>query len=729
MVAGFLWAGGVFFYAYIDYRLEKDEYAAKIEEWKLWLHNSGHRAAPPSIIILDRNGETIGEYLPERGSRIPIARCRAEMPWLKRAAVSGEDRYFYDHGGVSWKGVMRAVVNNVLSLSAREGGGSITQQVARNLFTDRSFSLNRKLLETFLAYDLEAALDKDEILCLYLNRIYMGEGRIGAEEASWFYFNKPPFQLSAAESAMIVGLFPSPARYSPLNNLKASLFKQRAVLQAMVRDGHLKEEQIDAEIARFKKQYRVEEDDPGLVGAYGASRDFRINRAPSANEAVREFLFENLPEELIRKGGLRVTTTIDLRQQAVALEAARARVDEVRKKTAKLAAKHDAGENLERGVNSVIISMTVPEGEIRALVGGTQVTEGGSQIHRIYNMRRQPGSAIKGYLYALALEERIYDPYDEVVDEKINIRGYSPRNWYREYRGKMPLRRAVAWSVNTVAVKTLDEMGVDYFRNQLARTLDLSLHDADERFEAGLSLALGTGNLTPLELARLYALILNKGSTVRPYLIKRIEDKDGTPLWEEPGNPSSTRIISEKAAAGTMWLLEGVVDSSEDGTAGWIGRLRKKNASYMPYDVAGKSGTAQTPDEVRAKYRQMPGVRDSWFAGLIPGEVTVAWIGHDRGVPVDANAGLLWADYVSKAHQKVDGHFPDIKDYYGEPDTVIEEAPVIDPPRENPNEDGNGEPDTDSTENPGTGENGQNTLPASPGDFTDVPPKPTTPEN
>ncbi len=662
----FLWPAGIFLYSYIDYRIDKSSYAEKIEEWKEWLHNRGSRAAPPSIIIVDRHGKTMGEYLPERGSHIPFARCTAEMEWLKRAAVSAEDRYFYEHGGVSWKGVLRAVVNNVRSLSAREGGGSITQQVARNLFTDRSFTLRRKLLETFLAYDLEAAFSKDEILCLYLNRIYMGEGRVGAEEASWFYFNKPPFRLSAAEAAMIVGLFPSPARYSPLNNLKASLFKQRAVLQAMVRDGAMKEEQVEAEISRFKKQYRIQDDDPGLVGAYGASRDFRINRAPSANAAVREFLFENLPEELIRKGGLRVTTTIDLEQQAIALETARSRIDAIRKKTAELAAKHGAGENLERGINSVIISVTVPDGQIRALVGGTRVTEGGSQIHRIYTMLRQPGSAIKGFLYALALEERIYSPYDEVVDEKINIRGYSPRNWYREYRGKMPLRRAVAWSVNTVAVKTLDRMGVDYFRNQLARTLDLSVYEAQKRFEAGLSLALGTGELTPLELARLYAVILNGGETVRPYLVLKVEDKDGTPLWEDPGYTSSTRIISAGAAAGTLWLLQGVVDSAEDGTAGWIGRLRQKDPSYMPYDVAGKSGTTQTPTVARRRYRGMPGVRDSWFAGLIPGEVTVTWIGHDRGVPVVANAGMLWADYISRAHQHVDGEFPDVEEYYGE---------------------------------------------------------------
>lgn len=708
-VAMGIWLAGVLVYTWGGYRLNRDATDAKILEWKHWLVNQGELAAPPAVLIYDRNGELIGEFLPERGSRISLHSCQAEMVWLKRAAVSGEDRFFYEHGGISWRGVFRAMLHNVLALAPREGGGSITQQVARNLFTDRSYSLKRKFLETFLAKDLEASLTKDEILCLYLNRIYMGEGRLGAEEASWFYFNKAPQYLTAGEAAMIVGLFPSPARYSPLNNLAMSLQKQRLVLEALVRDGHLKPADVDREIKRFQAAYQMKgAEDPGLVGAYGASRDFRVNRAPSANEAVREFLYENLPEEMIRAGGLRVHTTINLSQQTIALASARSRVAEVRQKTAAIAAKYGAGQNLDRGVNTVVLTIGVPDGEIRAMVGGTQVTEGGSPIQRIFAMRRQPGSAIKGFLYALALEEGIYTPYDRVKDEAINIGGYSPRNWYRSYKGEMPLRRAVALSVNTVAVKTINKMGVDYFRNQMARALELSLFETRERFEGNLSLGLGTGELTPAELARLYAIILNRGETVRPVLVRRIDDREGSVVWEEPTERSSVRILSEKAAAGALWLLEGVVDAEEDGTAGWIGRLRKKDPSYMPFDVAGKSGTTQSPPEALKRYHQMPGIRDSWFVGLIPGELTVVWLGHDRGAPFEGNAGVLWADYVSKSHAAIDGKFPDVRDYYGTPEGGLESFQNLPPEKPDKTEGGQSGPDRN-------------------GDFLNVPPAPEQP--
>ena len=707
-----------FIFSYISYRINKPETDQKIQEWKNWLAGTGQQLAPPSILIYDRENRLMGEYLPERGSRISNKHCTADMKWLKLAAVSGEDQDFYHHGGVSWKGVFRAIIVNVVSLSAKQGGGSITQQVARNLFTDRSFTLRRKLLETFLAYDLESNLSKDEILCLYLNRIYMGEGRVGAEEASWFYYNKPPFHLTPAEAAMIVGIFPSPARYSPRSNLRLALLKQKHVLNTLVRDEYLKPEQVEKEINQFKKRYQIEDDNAGLIGLYGASRDFRMNQAPSANEAVREFLFDNLPEELIRKGGLSVYTTIDLRQQLIAIESARNQTESVRTKTLEVAKKFHVDDNIEQGIHSVIASITVPDGEIRALVGANRVTEGGSQISRIFSMKRQPGSAIKGYLYALSLDERIYSPYDTVIDEPVDIQGYKPRNWYRSYRGEIPLRSAVAWSVNTVAVKTLDKMGVEYFRNQLARSLALSISEADDRFDGNLSLALGTGNVSPIELAKLYAIILNHGRTIEPHIVNYVEDKDGLRLWQYAGPSSTSRIISQKAAVGTLWLLEGVVDSDEDGTAGWIGRLRKKNSSYMPYNVAGKSGTTQTPDIAKKKYNQMTGVRDSWFVGLVPGEVSVTWIGHDRGAPITGNAGVLWADYISKAHTQIKESFPDVVDYYGE------EPEATDIENQNRDESTNNHPTIDQNE--------QIDISNDRSDFIDVaPPQPThnEPEN
>ena len=297
------------------YLADRDEIVAELDQYKDWLQGRGKCEKIPPIQFYAQNGAHIGEYLPHRDSRMTMNTC-GKLEWLKRAAVSAEDREFYEHGGVSIRGVLRAVVNNVTSFSLREGGGSITQQLGRNLFTDRARSFTRKLYETFVAFLIEEKFSKDEILCLYLNKIYMGKGRIGAEEAAWYYFKKPPQNLSAAEAAMIVGLFPSPVNYSPQNNIRLSLKKQRLVMLTLQRDGYLTEKEKNIEQQRFLKRYAVTDGpdgDAGKIGQYGASRDFRKNLAPTANDYIKESLYEKIPEAQIEAGGLRVYTTIDLK--------------------------------------------------------------------------------------------------------------------------------------------------------------------------------------------------------------------------------------------------------------------------------------------------------------------------------------------------------------------------------------------------------------------------------
>lgn len=662
----------------VDFLGDRDGLVRALEREKQWLQGIGQEKPRPPILILSRDGEVMGEFVPVRGSRISLNSCKTDMGWLKKAVVSAEDREFYDHSGISLRGIARAMINNVLAFSVREGGGSITQQLARNLFTDHSPTLYRKIYETFAAFQIESMLNKEEILCLYLNRIYMGEGRVGAEEASWFYFRKPPQKLDAAEAAMIVGLFPSPVRYSPLNNIELSVKKQNLVLDAMEEQEVITAEERKKTMDAFQRRYQVslteKDPHPGLIGAYGASRDFRRNDAPAANEAAKSFLYETVPEEIIRQGGLKIYTTIDLKKQRAALYAVRKTVDGLRETVAANAQKAGLSPGLARNLNGVTISMAVPSGEITAMVGGFAVSEGWNQTSRIYKMQRQPGSALKGFLYAVAMDREILKPDSKVLDRRLNFDGYSPGNWYGHYKGEMPLRRAVALSVNTVAVSTLHELGVDYFRDRLTQALEMSYHEASERFQGGLSLALGTGELTPMELLRLYGMILNEGNLIRPRLITRIEDAQGTVQWEAPVGQQAVSVLSPESAAAAIWLMEAVVDEVEDGTAGWIGKRRQRDEKFLPFPIAGKSGTVQTPAAIKRKYPGMPGSRDAWFVGLVPGEVTVVWVGHDNGVPFpgggSSTAGAIWADFAGASFRGLRGNFPEVPD-------VEEEEPVV----------------------------------------------------
>jgi membrane peptidoglycan carboxypeptidase len=261
-------------------------------------------------------------------------------------------------------------------------------------------------------------------------------------------------------------------------------------------------------------------------------------------------------------------------------------------------------------------------------------------------MLRQPGSSIKGFLYALALDEEILTEDSSVIDEPISVGGYKPNNWYHGYRGEVTLKKAVALSINTIAVKTLQNIGPDKFKNKMSKAADISFG----RFDANLSLALGSGELTPMELARLYGILLNSGNKVYPRLIEKIISPDGAVLYEFPIKKSDEKIISSKAAKDTIQLLKAVIED-EEGTASWIGK-RKENLN-INFPVAAKTGTVQTDKSVMEKFSGMKGVHDVWFVALVPGEVDVVWLGHDRGAPFEGSgtgtAGGVWMYYAEQA--------------------------------------------------------------------------------
>lgn len=654
---------------FINYLMDRGDIIAQLHEQKEWIYGRGISPKKPMIKIYDRNRQLIGEYLPERGSHITMQQCKSPgMKWLRQTAVSSEDRYFYDHGGVSYKGIVRAMYNNIKSFGLREGGGTITQQLARNLYTNRERSLYRKLYETFTAYLIEDRLNKEEILCLYLNKIYMGEGRIGAEEASWFYFKKPPWRLDAAEAAMIVGLFPSPVYYNPLNNIKRSLRKQDLTLQTLVRDEQLTDREKRFVLQRFLKRYDASsngEGDAGIIGAYGASRDFRFNAAPTANAYVKSYLYKNLPEEQVRAGGLKVFTTIDKGRQRAALLSVRATINSLRSKMKSKSPRVDQRKltRMARRLNGVLISMDASSGDIMALVGGYQISDG-NMYQRPFHMRRQPGSALKGFLYAVAMDEGQLEVNSIVEDKRFCQGKYCPRNYNGKYLGEIPLRKALAISSNSVAVRTLNDLGARVFRRRMLGAIS---SDDTDRFPANLTLALGSGELTPIEMAQIYAMLSNGGRAVQPRLVISITDSEGETIVPESEEVmGGDEILDQDACQNAIKLMTYVFDPAEGGTAKSIGKRRAANKKYLPFDIAGKTGTVQVVKQIRKKF---PGVygsqKDAWFVGLVPGEATIVWFGHDEGAPIGGGgvtAALAWAAYAQAALPgRIKGKFAEIE--------------------------------------------------------------------
>ena len=651
---------------YVRYWSDHRDLLQAIAEYKRSLYTHRSKTPQNTVKIYDRYERLVGEYSTNKTRRLSLNQCR-RLEWLKKATVSSEDQDFFEHSGISYTGVIRSILHNIASLSFQQGGGSITQQLARNLFTSRDeFRLTRKIYETYAAFLLERTLSKDEILCLYLGHIYMGEGRMGAYEAAHFYFQKGPDELDAAESAMLVGLFPAPATYSPLNHIRYSLRKQKAVMKRLIQDGHLSKHRVKRLLKLFYSRYQINLSNSyapsGTIGLYGTNRYFIKNKTPDVNEFVRLFLFRELFLDKIEEG-IHVTTTIDHIKQKTAMESMRKAIKKIRSQlAAQLKEQHSKKEALLNGLNGVFLSLEPKSGDILAMVAGFSNSEEG-YLNRAFEMQRQPGSTIKALLYALSFEKGLFEDSYDVVDEPVYFHGYQPRNGYKGYKGLISLQKAVAVSSNTVAVKTLHSLGVGHFTDKLTEMTEMNRLSKPRTFPPNLTLALGSGELSPIELAAIYGVFLNSGKEVSPTLIQKVETDSGEILYEaEMPDGMSYRLLSERTCTETLKLLMNVVED-EEGTAHWIGRELK--SLQMTFPLAAKTGTIASYKEHSKRYGQIKGIHDAWFAALVPEEVNVVWLGHDRGMPFPGSgsgtAGKAWFDYaVRNFKDKINDEFPGI---------------------------------------------------------------------
>jgi penicillin-binding protein 1A len=542
---------------------------------------------PPTIEILGTDGHSLASRGEMSGTDVPI---RELPPYLPKAFIAIEDRRFYSHFGVDPVGLVRAAVANVLRRHVSQGGSTITQQLAKNLFLTQERTVWRKLQEVVLALWLEHKFSKPEILELYLNRVYFGSGAYGVEAAAQRYFGKSARQVRIAEAAMLAGLVRSPSRLAPSRNPNGAERRAQVVLMAMSEAGFINESAAHAALAQPAH----------AVKPYGAGS---INYVADWIMDVLDDLVGRVEHDLI------VETSID---PALQDAAEKALVEE-------LAAK---GQKLELSQGAIVV-MTA-DGAIRALVGGKNYAE--SQYNRAVAAKRQPGSAFKPFVYLTALERGL-TPDTVREDKPISVKGWKPENYSRDYHGPVTLAQALALSLNTVSVRLTLEFGpVAVART--AHRLGIA-----SKLEPNASLALGTSEVSLLELVSAYAPFANGGNAVDTHVVQRVRTRDGKVLFAHPAQ-NLGRIIDARYVGMMNAMLRETLIS---GTA--------QKAQLSGWPAAGKTGTSQD-------------FRDAWFIGYTSHLVTGVWLGNDDSSPgrKATGGGLpveIWSRVMKAAHQGV----------------------------------------------------------------------------
>ncbi|AWN52574.1 PBP1A family penicillin-binding protein [Methylobacterium sp. 17Sr1-1] len=515
---------------------------------------------PPNIAILAADGSLLANRGETGGRTVSI---RELPPYLPRAFVAIEDRRFYGHLGIDPVGIARAIGQNLTRRGVAQGGSTLTQQLAKNLFLTQERTASRKIQEAILALWLEHKYSKDEILELYLNRVYFGAGAYGVEAAAQRYFAKPAKDVTLAEAAMLGGLVQAPSRLAPNRNLPAAQARAAQVLAAMQELGFAKPADVQTALAQPAKPARAKG---------GGSANY-----------VADLVMDVLDDYVGKiETDVAVQTTVDPTLQGVA---ERALVDELNQKGGRY--------NVAQGA---VVSMR-PDGAIRALIGGRDYAQ--SQFNRATTAKRQPGSAFKPFVYLAAIERGL-TPDTVRDDSPVTIKGWSPENYSRTYGGPVTLRDALAHSLNTVAVRLSQEVGPKAVV-QTAQRLGIT-----SALQANASLALGTSEVTPLELVGAYAAFANGGMGVIPYVIASVKAVDGRTIYKR--SPSGLGRVIDANAVGMMnGMLHEVFVS---GTA--------KKGDLPGWDLGGKTGTTQD-------------FRDAWAVGFSGTLVTGVWLGNDDG--------------------------------------------------------------------------------------------------
>ncbi|MDE2184138.1 MAG: PBP1A family penicillin-binding protein [Alphaproteobacteria bacterium] len=553
--------------------LKQDLYAANRPVAFTFLDDSGH--------VAGRRGAVVGERLT----------LEDMPPYLPAAFIAMEDRRFYSHQGIDPRGMLRALFEDLRAHHVVAGGSTITQQVAKIVFTDSGRTYSRKLTDIMDAAVLEKSLSKKQILELYLNRIYLGSGAYGVDGAAHVYFGKSARELTLPEAAMLATLTRAPSVFSPRRDLARAQERASTVLDAMVDTGAISQRQADA-----AKDHPAAVVDRTTVDA----RNYYMDTA--RDEALRDLAGQTLSGDVV------IHTTLEPKLQEAARFAAVRVIDG---KEGRHARAHQAA-----------VVMMKTDGAIVALIGGTDYDE--STFNRAVQAHRQPGSAFKPFVYLAALEAGA-TPWDVRTDEPVDINGWTPTNFGGRSYGTVTLADAMAHSINTVTANLAQEIGIDSVVEAAKRC------GITSKLDPNASLALGTSEVTPLELTSAYAVFASGGYKVAPYMVTEVDGADGKVLFKRQA-AEPDRVIAEHVDRDLTEMLYGVVT---EGTG--------RGAALWDREAAGKTGTTQD-------------YHDAWFVGFTTDYVTGVWVGNDdsspmRGVTGGSLPAQIWRAAMTTAEK------------------------------------------------------------------------------
>ncbi|MFG6098624.1 penicillin-binding protein 1A [Leptolyngbyaceae cyanobacterium CCMR0082] len=508
---------------------------------------------------------------------------------LVQGFIASEDRRFYEHNGIDYKGIARAINSNLRNRQLLEGASTITQQVARIIFLDQDRSFQRKFREALLANKLEQELGKEKILERYLNLVYLGAGAYGVADAAWIYFGKTVEELTVSEIALIAGMAPAPSFYSPLVDEAAARQQRDKVISRMLENGVISQAQADT---AYESEVTTTPNEP----------KFLYSEFPYFTIYVQKQLPQLISQDEIEAGGLVVETSLNPKWQ----RAAETTLEEVLEE-------YSGWQRFEQGS---IVALNPKTGQVHAMVGGTDFED--SQFNRVTQAQRQPGSTFKAFVYSAAIASGM-SPYKGYVDARYVVDGYEPKNYGDRFSGNVELRRALASSINIVAVKVLVEVG---FEPVIALAKRMGIKSD---LLPAYSLALGSSEVNLLELTNAYGTLAANGKYVEAHGIKRITNRTGEVLYEFVDEPKAA--IDETSAAIMTWMMRSVVDGGTGSNAYISGR-----------QIAGKTGTSEKN-------------RDLWFIGFTPQLVVGVWFGNDDSSPTrgaSSTAAYAWRQFVSQ---------------------------------------------------------------------------------